>query len=74
MCVLDSCQLVHYGRFLARPTILAAGIEENMGGVGGVFWDCYDVVVTATAARALEMMLNIHDATLEAKQPEHLEW
>lgn len=62
MYVLESCQLVYYRRFLARrPTILTAAIKEDMGGTSGVFWDCYDVIVAATATRAAEMTLNAHD-------------
>jgi hypothetical protein len=45
---------------LNQPTILAAAIEEDVGGSCGVLGNCYDVIIAAAAARATERTLNTH--------------
>ena len=52
---------------LAGPTVLAATVEEDIGGVSGVFWDCYDVIVTAAAAGAAKRASNTHDGMIEGE-------
>jgi hypothetical protein len=43
-----------------EPTILAATIDENVGGISGVFGNCYDVIIAAAAARAAKRAPSAH--------------
>jgi hypothetical protein len=48
-------------RWLAGLTILAAAIDIDVGGIDGVFGNCYDVMVTAATAGATKGAMNAHD-------------
>jgi hypothetical protein len=50
---------------LGKPTILAAAIKEDVGGVGGVLRNSYDVIVAATAAGAAKRASDAHSKILQ---------